>query len=259
MQIENAVVLVTGASSGIGEATARAAAGQGARLVLAARRADRLAALAQKLGGALAVPCDVTDPQQVDRLVRTAVEAFGRVDVLVNNAGQGLQASVEETDLADFRALLEPNLVAPLALMQAVLPLMRARGAGSIVNVSSGTTFANAPGTGGYVASKIALERLSAIAREELAGTGVTVSTVIPFATSTEFVDVAAGRARRGRDRSRGRRPRPARAGGRGDPRAGPHRRRPGGPRPGRVRGQPLARAGVGRGPVGQPRHRRTT
>lgn len=195
MQIENAVVLVTGASSGIGEATARAAAGQGAHLVLAARRADRLAALAQELGGAVAVPCDVTDPQQVDRLVRTAVEAFGRVDVLVNNAGQGLQASVEETDRADLRALLELNLVAPLALMQAVLPLMRARRAGSIVNVSSGTTFANAPGTGGYVASKIALERLSAIAREELAGTGVTVSTVIPFATSTEFVtSLRAGR-----------------------------------------------------------------
>ena len=102
---------------------------------------------------------------------------------------------MEETDLADFRALLELNLVAPLALMQAVLPLMRAQGAGSIVNVSSGTTFANVPGTGGYVASKIALERLSAIAREELAGTGVTVSTIIPFATSTEFVtSLRAGR-----------------------------------------------------------------
>ena len=104
----------------------------------------------------MAVRCDVTDAAQVAALVRSATEAFGRVDVLVNNAGQGLQASVEQTALDDFRALLELNLVAPLALMQAVLPLMRAQGRGSIVNVSSGTTFADAPGTGAYVASKIA-------------------------------------------------------------------------------------------------------
>ncbi len=188
MDIEDAVVVVTGASSGIGEATARAAAAQGARVVLAARREERIAALAKELGRAEAVRCDVTDPAQVDALVRSAVEAFGRVDVVVNNAGQGLQASVEQTALADLRALLELNLVAPLAVMQAVLPLMRAQGSGSIVNVSSGTTFADAPGTGAYVASKIALERLTAIAREELAGTGITLSVVIPFATGTEFV-----------------------------------------------------------------------
>jgi NADP-dependent 3-hydroxy acid dehydrogenase YdfG len=186
--IEGAVVLVTGASSGIGEATARAAAGRGARLVLAARREDRIVALAEELGSAVAVRCDVTDQVQVAALVRSAVDAFGRVDVVVNNAGQGLHASVEETGLEDFRALLELNLVAPLAVMQAVIPVMRAQGAGTIVNVSSGTTFGNAPGTGAYVASKVALERLTAIAREELRGTGVTVSTVIPFATGTEFL-----------------------------------------------------------------------
>lgn len=188
MDIDNAVVVVTGASAGIGAATARAAAARGARLVLAARREDRISALAQELGGAVAVRCDVTDLDQVHMLVDSAIAAFGRIDVLVNNAGQGLQALVEETSLADFRALLELNLVAPLALMQAVLPGMRAQGSGSIVNVSSGTTFGNAPGTGGYVASKIGLERLSAIARNELDGTGISVSTVIPFITSTEFI-----------------------------------------------------------------------
>lgn len=195
MEIENAVVVVTGASSGIGEATARAAAERGARLVLAARREDRLADLAAQLDRAVAVPCDVTDAVQVHALVRSALESFGRVDVLVNNAGQGLQAAVEQTDVDDFRALLELNLVAPFALMQAVIPVMRAQGSGSIVNVSSGTTFADAPGTGAYVASKIALERLTAVARAELAGTGIAVSTVIPFVTSTEFVSaLRAGR-----------------------------------------------------------------
>lgn len=196
MDIDNAVVVVTGASSGIGEATARAAAERGARLVLAARREERISALAEDLGRAVAVRCDVTDPAQVRTLVRSAVEAFGRIDVVVNNAGQGLQVPVEQLALDDFRAVLELNLIAPLSVMQAVIPVMRAQGSGSIVNVSSGTTLADAPGTGGYVASKIALERLTAIARAELAGTGITVSTIIPFATSTEFVtSLRAGRS----------------------------------------------------------------
>lgn len=196
MKIDNSVVIITGASSGIGAATARAAAAAGARVVLAARREDRISALADELDGAIAVRCDVTDQEQVAALVQVALDAFGRVDVLVNNAGQGLQATTEQISLDDFRGVLELNLVAPLALMQAVLPAMRRQGAGRIVNVSSGTTFADVPGTGGYVASKIALERLSAIARNELEGTGVTVSTMIPFATNTEFLSsIRAGRA----------------------------------------------------------------
>ncbi|MBF4575572.1 SDR family oxidoreductase [Frondihabitans sp. VKM Ac-2883] len=196
MKIDNSVVIITGASSGIGAATARAAAAAGARVVLAARREDRISALADELDGAIAVRCDVTDQEQVAAMVKTTLDAFGRVDVLVNNAGQGLQATTEQISLDDFRGVLELNLVAPLALMQAVLPAMRRQGAGRIVNVSSGTTFADVPGTGGYVASKIALERLSAIAQNELEGTGVTVSTMIPFATNTEFLSsIRAGRA----------------------------------------------------------------
>jgi NADP-dependent 3-hydroxy acid dehydrogenase YdfG len=196
VEIENSVIVITGASSGIGAATARAASAAGARVVLAARRADRIQHLAGELGQAIAVPCDVTDQAQVGALVQAALDAFGRIDVLVNNAGQGLQATVEEISLSDLRAVLELNLIAPLAMMQAVLPAMRGRNAGSIVNVSSGTTFADVPGTGGYVASKIALERLSAIARNELEGSGIVVSTLIPFATSTEFLtSIRAGRA----------------------------------------------------------------
>jgi NADP-dependent 3-hydroxy acid dehydrogenase YdfG len=182
-------VLVTGASSGIGAATARAASRAGARVVLLARREDRVRRLAAELGDALPIRCDVTDAGQVRAAVAATMDAFGSIDVLVNNAGQGLQAPVDEIDPGDFRAILDLNVVAPLLTMQAVLPAMRAQGAGSIVNVSSGTTFANVPGTGAYVASKVALERLSAIARAELADAGIAVSTVIPFATSTEFID----------------------------------------------------------------------
>lgn len=165
-------------------------------MVLAARREDRIKKLAAELGRSIAVRCDVTRQEHVDSLVQTALAEFGRIDILVNNAGQGLQARTEQITLNDFRSVLELNLIAPLAMMQAVLPTMRRQEAGSIVNISSGTTFADVPGTGGYVASKIALERLSAIARNELDGTGITVSTMIPFATSTEFLtSIRAGRA----------------------------------------------------------------
>lgn len=196
MDIKDAVVVITGASSGIGAATARAASRAGARVVVAARREDRIQDLAAALDRAIAVRCDVTDPNDVDAVVRAALDAHGRIDVLVNNAGQGLQATIDQIVLDDLRAVLELNLVAPLAMMQAVLPTMRLQGSGVIVNVSSGTTFADVPGLGGYVASKIALERLSAIARNELEGTGITVSTIIPFATHTEFLSaIRAGRA----------------------------------------------------------------
>lgn len=196
MHIENSVIIITGASSGIGAATARAAARAGARLVLAARREDRIKELADELGGTIAVRCDVTNQEHVNSLVQTALDEFGRIDVLVNNAGQGLQATTEKIALNDFRSVLELNLIAPLAMMQAVLPTMRRQERGSIINISSGTTFADVPGTGAYVASKIALERLSAISRNELGGTGITVSTMIPFATNTEFLgSIKAGRA----------------------------------------------------------------
>jgi NADP-dependent 3-hydroxy acid dehydrogenase YdfG len=188
MEINGAVILVTGASSGIGAATARAASRAGARLVLAARREDRIRQLADELGDAVHIRCDVTDRDQVDAAVTAATEAFGRIDVLVNNAGQGLQATIDEIDPDEFRALLDLNVVAPLRTMAAVLPIMRKQGTGSIVNVSSGIAFSTLPGSGAYSSSKAALAKLSAIARAELAGTGITVSTMYPFITATEFL-----------------------------------------------------------------------
>ncbi|MFJ5685780.1 SDR family oxidoreductase [Streptomyces sp. NPDC093099] len=194
MDIDGATALVTGASSGIGAATARAASRAGARVVLLARREERIRRLAEELGeGALAVPCDVTDRTQVEKAVRDAVEKFGRIDVLVNNAGQGLQATVDAIDPDDFRALLELNLVAPLVAMQTVLPVMRQQGAGAIINVSSGITWSTLPGSGAYAASKAALQKLSAIARAEVAEAGIVVSLMYPSITETEFVGALRG------------------------------------------------------------------
>lgn len=195
LDLTDRVVLVTGASSGIGAATARLLHDRGARPVLAARRADRLATLSADLGGALALPTDVTDPAAVDRLVAATLDRHGRIDALVNNAGVSLHTPLAELDLAAFRRVLDLNVVALVGMLQAVLPAMRAQGAGRVVNVSSGTTRMVLPGVGAYAATKSAVNMLSAVARAELAGDGIDVSLVLPSITATEF---GAGRLRPG-------------------------------------------------------------
>jgi short-subunit dehydrogenase len=187
MELNGKVVLITGASSGIGEATARMVAELGALPVLSARRTDRLEALARELPGALAVPTDVRDPEEVRRMVETTLEHHGRVDVLVNNAGQGLHVPLEHVSLEDFTAVTELNVYAPLVAMQAVIPAMRLQGGGAIVNISSGTSRMVLRGVGAYAATKSALNMLSLVAREELAADGIVVSLVYPWVTATEF------------------------------------------------------------------------
>ena len=181
------VVIVTGASSGIGAATARLAHAAGAVPVLAARRADRLEALAAELGGALAVPTDMRDRAAVRTLAETVVERHGRIDALVNNAGVALHEPLDRLDLDEFASVLDLNVVSVVAMTQAVLPAMRRRGEGRIVNISSGTTNMVLPGVGAYAASKSALNMLSAVSRAELAAEGIAVSLVLPSITATEF------------------------------------------------------------------------
>ena len=204
MDIAGRVVVVTGASSGIGEAFARLAAREGARLVLAARRTKRLAALAAELPDALAVTTDLRVPEQVRAAVDATLGHYGRVDILVNNAGQGLHVPLEDVVLDDLQAVMELNVNAPLLAMQAVVPLMRAQGGGAIVNVSSGTTRMVIPGLGPYSSTKSMLNQLSATARAEWAGDGIVVSTVYPGVTATEFHrSLRAGSFRGGRAQPR--------------------------------------------------------
>jgi short-subunit dehydrogenase len=198
MELVGAVTIVTGASSGIGAATARLAAARGANVVLAARRVARITELAEELPGALAVPTDLHDPAQIVRLVDTTLDWFGRVDILVNNAGQGLHVPLEQVRLDDLRAITELNVFAPLLAMQAVIPPMRRQGAGVIVNVSSMTSRMVLPGVGGYSATKAALNMISQVARRELAPDGIVVSIVYPSVTATEFHQSLAAGARVG-------------------------------------------------------------
>jgi short-subunit dehydrogenase len=157
--------------------------------VLAARRADRLAVLSEELDGALAVPTDVTDPGQVRGLVAATLDRHGRIDGLVNNAGAGLNGPLDQVDPAEFGRILQLNLAALLATTQAVLPAMRRQGFGRVVNISSGSTRRVAVGLGAYASTKSAVNMLSAVLTEELAGDGIAVSLLLPSITATEFGD----------------------------------------------------------------------
>jgi NADP-dependent 3-hydroxy acid dehydrogenase YdfG len=182
-------VIVTGASSGIGASTARQLHAAGAHPVLAARRADRLAVLSKELDGALAVATDVTDPAQVRDLVSATLDRHGRIDGLVNNAGASLHGPLDQVDLTEFSQVLELNVAGLLAVTQAVLPTMREQGFGRIVNISSGTTRRVAVGVGAYASTKLAVNMLSAVLRQELTGDGIVVSLLLPSITATEFGD----------------------------------------------------------------------
>lgn len=181
------IVIVTGASSGIGAATARLLHQVGAHPVLAARRVDRLESLGKELGGGLAVATDVTDREAIRWLVGATLDRYGRIDGLVNNAGVGLYGPLDELDLEEFTRVLTLNVVSVVAMTQAVLPSMRAQRSGRIVNISSGTTRMVLPGVGAYAATKSALNMLTSVFRKELEADAIAVSLVLPSITATEF------------------------------------------------------------------------
>ncbi len=192
---QDAVFLISGASSGIGRALAFEATAQGARVALMARNIDKLRALESELTAAgrsaLAVPGDVREANDVQQVVGLVVEKFGRIDVLVNNAGKGFTGRVDETPLDDFRDVLETNFNGSLRLTQAVLPHMMAQRAGMLIQISSLNGFCAIPLGSAYCASKFALEALSESLRIELRGQGIHVLVVRPGLTDTEFFDHA--------------------------------------------------------------------
>ena len=191
MRLEGSVALITGASKGLGLEIARLYAERGARLVITARGADaleRAAAELRRKTEVVALALDVSE--EAERLVEAALERFGRIDVLVNNAselGPSPMPALESISWRDMERILRVNVTAPLHLTQLVLPQMRTRGLGIIINVTSDAGVEAYAGWGGYGASKAALEHLSRVLAEELAGSGIRVYTVDPGDMNTEM------------------------------------------------------------------------
>ncbi|HKU35102.1 MAG TPA: oxidoreductase [Paenarthrobacter sp.] len=180
--------LITGCSTGLGRALAQAVLAKGDNAVVTARNTDSLQDLAAEFPTtALAVALDVTEQSQIDSAVKQAEERFGGVDVLVNNAGYGYRAAIEEGDDADVRALFDTNVFGPVAMIKGVLPGMRSRRSGAIVNISSIGARICPPGSGYYSATKAALEGISGSLQKELAPLGISVTAVEPGAFRTDF------------------------------------------------------------------------
>ncbi len=180
--------LITGCSTGLGRALAEAVIGAGHNAVVNARDVTKVADLAEATPEqVLAVALDVTQPEQVASAVRQAHERFGGVDVLVNNAGYGYRAAVEEGDDAEVRELFETHFFGTVAMIKAVLPGMRTRRSGAIVNISSIGAQLTPVGSGYYSAAKAAIEGMSGALRGELAPLGISVTIVEPGAFRTDF------------------------------------------------------------------------
>lgn len=189
--MDNKVALITGASSGIGETTAYALAAAGFRVVVAARREDRLAALVEKIaqagGEAFPVVADVTDEDQVGRMVHDAHEHWGRIDVLVNNAGLMLLGPIAGANTDDWRRMIETNLLGLLYATHQVLPIMKAQGSGHIVNISSLAGRIARAGSGVYNATKWGVGALSESLRQECVKDHIRITVIEPGLVATDL------------------------------------------------------------------------
>ncbi len=187
MEIKNKVIIVTGASAGIGLATAKLLTRHGAKVALAARSKDKLEALAKELPSSLPVVTDMSDMDSVDSMIEKVKKQYGRIDILINNAGQGIYGAVEHVGISDYRKIIELNVMGPLEAMQKVIPIMRGQKGGMIVNISSMVSKNYYPYLGAYASTKYALNALSLTARAELEKENIIVSVVHPGLTATDF------------------------------------------------------------------------
>jgi NADP-dependent 3-hydroxy acid dehydrogenase YdfG len=190
-KLDGKVAVITGASSGIGEATAEALSAEGATVVVAARRQDRLEDLVERINGnggrALSVECDVTDEEQAHGLIGQAKDEFGQVDILVNNAGV-MQLSEVEKGLSDeWRTMFEVNVLGLLYVTDAAIEVMKEQGSGHLVNISSLASRGTRPALGVYSGTKMAVNGISEALRQELLEDGIRVTMVEPGAVETEL------------------------------------------------------------------------
>lgn len=187
------IALVTGASSGIGEGIALSLAEAGATVAVSARRADRLAALVQKIealgGTALALPGDVVDEDVATAAVEKTIARFGQLDILVNSAGIIQAGGVENADTAEYRRVIDVNLMGTLYTCKAAIAHMKPRGTGDIINITSLAGRKTASVFNAYSASKHAANALTDAMRQEVGGAGVRVSILMPGATASEVGD----------------------------------------------------------------------
>src|SRR3990167_10150047 len=187
MIIQDKVAIVTGASSGIGEAAAKILTEHGAKVVLASRSLDKLQKISKTLTNSFVVQTDMMNEDEIKNMVNKTVEHFGRVDILINNAGRGYDTLVENIDASSYIELFKLNVLAPLTAMQEVISIMRRQSGGIIVNISSGTSLMDIPNIGAYSSLKRALNGLSLTAREELKKDSIVVGLVYPYITQTNF------------------------------------------------------------------------
>jgi len=190
-KLDGKVALVTGASSGIGYATAKELASQGAAVAVAARRLDRLTALVSELestgANALAIECDVTNEKDVMRAAEETINTLGRIDILVNSAGNMLLAPFGKGRSDDWEDTYDLNVMGTLYPIKAVVPHMKEHGGGHIVNVSSTASKGGRPGNGAYAGAKAAINTISESMRQEFLADNIRITVVVPGGTETEL------------------------------------------------------------------------
>jgi short-subunit dehydrogenase len=190
MELAGKVAVITGASMGIGEAIAKSFVEHGANVVLLSRDAGRVEAARSRIGSAdrtLALACDVRHREEIDRAIGLTLHHLKKIDIWVNNAGHGLLDSVAQMDMAAFRGMFETNFFGAVAGMQAVIPVMRQQGGGTIINISSVAGHIPLPFHAGYSATKFAMNAIGKAARVELKKEGIHVLTVCPGYVATAF------------------------------------------------------------------------
>jgi short-subunit dehydrogenase len=209
MHPKDRVVILTGATQGIGRATALTLARAGCKLALAARNVERLQSLVNELSQAghwaVAIPTDIGDTGQAAALAEKTVEQLGRIEVIINNAAMGVRDWITDLREAEARRVMDVNYFGPVALIQAAIPHLKANPAGGlIINISSIVGRRAMPGIAGYCASKAALEKMAESLRIELMADNIRVSTVYPGVTATKFNDHSLGSDPSGRGRLAG-------------------------------------------------------
>ncbi|MGE5621134.1 MAG: SDR family NAD(P)-dependent oxidoreductase [archaeon] len=188
MEVKNKVIIITGASGGIGLAAAKLLAQHEAHVVLVARSSEKLQQLTKEIPNSFAITADMRDEVAVRDMISQVHSHYGRIDALVNNAGQGMHVSIENTNLEQLRSIFELNVIGVLAAMQAVIPLMRKQPEGGvIINITSGLTKRIVPTVGPYAATKYALNAITLTARMELEKDNIRIGLVYPGMTATDF------------------------------------------------------------------------